>query len=77
MSEETPVTRLRILLELMKKLPDDLEILIELAEEDEEVREQLSQIAVELLNLQSMIITRMAVIASRRLIGYGTHTGAN
>lgn len=75
MSEETPMSRLRKLMELVRKLPDDIEILMAMAEEDEEVRNEVAEFMVELLRIQSLIMVKTASIVARRAIGYGVESG--
>lgn len=65
-TEETPIDRIRKVVELLKKLPDDIEILVE-ASSDPEVAKQLSELAIELIRIIPEIQKKMAVEALRRV----------
>jgi len=71
MSEETldkmtPIDRLKLAVSLIKKLPDDIQLLME-ASEDPEVSKQLSELAIQLIRIIPEIQKRMAVEALRRV----------
>lgn len=58
MSEETPIARIRKLIELMEKLPDDIQILLETA--DEETMKEIAEMAIKIMNLPYKIQMEMA-----------------
>ncbi|MEM4167723.1 MAG: hypothetical protein QXW98_04710 [Candidatus Caldarchaeum sp.] len=60
MSEETPLTRLKKLTELLEKLPDDISILMELSENDPEIKQQLAAILMKMMNIPYKIQTEVA-----------------
>jgi len=62
----TPIDRLKLAVSLIKKLPDDIQLLME-ASEDPEVSKQLSELAIQLIRIIPEIQKRMAVEALRRV----------
>jgi hypothetical protein len=64
--EETPITRLEKLLELMKRLPEDMALIFEMAENDPEIMKKLMEMSVEVMQLPTKILREMAKIAANR-----------
>jgi Ni,Fe-hydrogenase III large subunit len=69
--EETPIQRLEKIVELMKKLPDDLEIIFDMAQNDPAIMQKLAQMAVEILNLPVRMQRELARIAVRQAVEIG------
>lgn len=63
--EETPITRLKILVELLEKFPQDIEIIMELAETDPEIMKKLSELIIKLMNIPYTLQREIAKKAIR------------
>jgi hypothetical protein len=62
----TPIGRLRLMVTALKKLPDDIKILIE-ASDDPEVAKEVSELAIQLIRVIPELQKRMALEALKRV----------
>jgi hypothetical protein len=65
-SKMTPIGRLRLMVTALKKLPDDIKILIE-ASDDPEVAKEVSELAIQLIRVIPELQKRMALEALKRV----------
>jgi len=59
MSEETPLTRLEKIVDMMERMVDDVEIIYDMAQHDPEVMRKLSEFMVRLINVVPKIQMRV------------------
>ena len=69
------VQRLTQLLQILRRLPQDLEILIDMAEENPELMETLRTATLEIMRMEAGVISRMAMILARKTMTYGAESG--
>jgi len=62
----TPIGRLRLMVTALKKLPDDIKILME-ASDDPEVAKEVSELAIQLIRVIPELQKRMALEALKRV----------
>jgi hypothetical protein len=62
----TPIGRLRLMVTALKKLPDDIKILME-ASDDPEVAKEVSDLAIQLIRVIPELQKRMALEALKRV----------